>query len=426
MNKQLADNCLDDFPSNYVGSKRKIMSWLGQILIQHNIINDSTYFLDLFGGSGIVSYYLSCLGLKGEINDLMISSHFNHLAIFDTHNPMMRGEVFDIPLGVEFKEYKYVDIGSSVKQETKVEMDDLFADVAEDEKLVANEAIFESRNNVFNHVYKLLSHYILLHFTAKEAFELACVITNSIMCDEVHVNDNEIDKHVHCFTGDVYQFIEGQTFSRTKPENVIAYIDPPYGGASSNYHKIYSIMECIAFAASEMKWQYIDEINKFEESGADVPSEYISIIDFLAMNHSFDCHHSELYTRDYPHNVDDLPHIKKHGWRFNTTNLLDFKLSFRKMIQLLVKNKIYTWIFSFNSDSSWITEEEFIHMMEEEFNCSVIVERIDYEYAYRTVDTGASKEGMGHMTVGQGAEEVAGKRSRTSEEIVYICTRRKE
>jgi adenine-specific DNA methylase len=423
LNKERADRSVDDFPTNYVGSKRRILPWMCDILIKNNIIKDNTYFLDLFGGSGIVSYYLSCLGLRGEINDLMISSHFDHTSIFQNCNPIVRSEIFEIPLGVVFKEYKYIGISNDELNKPDVEVEDLFADIKEDERLVANEAIFESRNNIFNQIFGLLKNYILLHFTAKEAFELACVITNSIMCDKVSLNND--DQSVRCYTGDVYQFIEDQHFDRALVENTIAYIDPPYGGVSSNYHKIYCVLECIAFASSQMKWMMIDEVNKYIESGNTVPSQYVGVIDFLAMNRSFNCNHPELCSREWPYSVHDLPHIKKHGWRFNTSNLLDFKLSFKKLISLLINKKIPIWIFSFNGDSSWITQEDFIYMMKNEFNCEVISEKIDYDYSFRLMNTDAITRSMGNMTVGQETSDIVDeKKFHMSEEMLYICKRR--
>lgn len=409
--KDFADSVLDAFPSNYVGSKRKILPWMATCLIENNMIEDNNWFLDMFGGSGIVSYYLSSLGLSGVVNDLMVSSSVNHVSIFSDSNPMFDSSLSKLPIGVEFIKYNYTDLDDIRPEGSKKDdgpMCDLFGDddnLNEVKEKVASSTVFKSNNNVFNEVYKLLSHYILLHFTAKEAFEIACCITNSII-DQKSIYNIDTAK-VKCLNFDCFSLLN-YDFNKWNfnPDNCIVYIDPPYGGASSNYHKIYSVMECISFQTVKLKEQY-DELK--------IGHEDEDITDLI-----FKPYIKNSFIKEWPHDVEELPHIKQNAWRFNTTNKLDFKVSFEKLISSVIQKGFKKIVFSFNKDSSWATPDELIELFKTKYNMEVIVSRVSYDYAYRT-SSGASNQSMGNMTVGQDTEDVVGKKDTTSEEVLFMC-----
>jgi len=404
MDKLQADTSIEHFPSNYVGSKRKILPWMGDMLIKHGVIPQCTSFIDVFAGSGIVSYYFAKLGLKGWINDLMYSSHFNHLAIFDNGNPAIPDSEFKLPHGVELETYLY----KSIEQYKEASIaEDLFADIEDDEKEVSYETIYTSSNPIFDVVYSLMKEYIWLHFTAKEAFEISCVLTNNIINKPYGTPCSHRAVPVICSQGCAIDFVSGDQWLSTEP--MFAYIDPPYGGASSNYHKIYSIMECISFLCVQLS----SVMHKICEGLAedDIP---------ITMDIILDCFE---YKDTIISDVEKLPHIIKSAWRFNTTDSLKFKTSLERMLRELIKNEIGILVFSFNKDSSWTTEKDFIKFVDEKFGFDTTVERIDYDYAYRTVGTGSKQESMGDMTVGE-VSNVVGKKERTSEELLFICKRR--
>lgn len=409
LNKQLADNSLDDIPTNYFGSKKRILPWMGEILIKHKIIQDDTYFLDVFGGSGIVSYYLSKLGLSGTVNDLLVSSHLNHVAMFSNTNPAFTKENFIVPPNVYFKEYIFEDINKDIKK--KDDDDGFFDDLESDEK-VAVDVKFTSKNSVFNEIYKMISKYNLIFFTSREIFEMCCAITNFIMFENLSINNS--NAKVSCCNYDAYTFLENITINN---DNYFVYIDPPYGGANSKYHKMYSVLECIAYMAWEIKKIFDINLQELLEN-IDKDETRTRIYVSEASNYKYK-------NGDWPSEVEDLPHIQKYGWRFNTTNAFDYKLSFEKMMNIIYKKGIKRFVFSFNSDSSWMNEEEFVSFMKEKYNVEIIVEKIPINYSPRKVNKGSLNVDMSKITVGSSdAEDITGKRTETSEEIVYICKRR--
>lgn len=58
--------------TRYYGSKRKVVEKIGDVLQKQDIQFDS--FLDLFGGSGIVSYYMQAQGKQVIYNDILASN----------------------------------------------------------------------------------------------------------------------------------------------------------------------------------------------------------------------------------------------------------------------------------------------------------------------------------------------------------------
>jgi adenine-specific DNA-methyltransferase len=80
---------LRSFPSTrYQGSKRKIVAWLGEFF--HDL--DFTSALDVFGGTGSVSYLLKKMGKKVTYNDALRFNHQIGLALVEYDDVILKQE----------------------------------------------------------------------------------------------------------------------------------------------------------------------------------------------------------------------------------------------------------------------------------------------------------------------------------------------
>jgi adenine-specific DNA methylase len=87
----LAD--LQKLPMNYVGNKRKIMGNIWVIIEKEKIEFDS--IVDLFSGSGVVSYFMKRLGKRVISNDILTSSYMKSLCLVENPGVTLDKEEID-------------------------------------------------------------------------------------------------------------------------------------------------------------------------------------------------------------------------------------------------------------------------------------------------------------------------------------------
>ena len=105
----------------------------------------------------------------------------------------------------------------------------------------------------------------------------------------------------------------------------VAYIDPPYGGGSTDYAHMYQFLE-----------------------------EYI-----------------------YSEKIENIPHVKNYGKRF--VNRKGYEENFIEMLSLLERFPI--WVMSYN-DSSWRSKDYLVEKLKKHKK-NVRVHVVEYEYKYR-------------------------------------------
>lgn len=84
-----AEWLLSSVRNPYVGNKRKMLVFLGDVVFEeglHHRIADGGKVLDLFSGSGFVSYLFKTLGASVWSNDILASSFINALALIETQH----------------------------------------------------------------------------------------------------------------------------------------------------------------------------------------------------------------------------------------------------------------------------------------------------------------------------------------------------
>jgi adenine-specific DNA methylase len=107
----LAD--LRKLPMNYVGNKRKIMGNIWTIIEKEKIEFDS--IIDLFSGSGVVSYFMKRLGKRVIANDLLTSSYLKSLTLIENPGVQLTKEEMqflihhDNPNKSDFVRARYAD-----------------------------------------------------------------------------------------------------------------------------------------------------------------------------------------------------------------------------------------------------------------------------------------------------------------------------
>src|SRR5690349_24888292 len=83
------------FPgTRYMGSKNKIISDLGDILLSYKFSS----FLDAFAGSNVVGYFMKSAGKKVVTNDFMAISYIVSKAIIENSKSQLENEEIDFLL----------------------------------------------------------------------------------------------------------------------------------------------------------------------------------------------------------------------------------------------------------------------------------------------------------------------------------------
>jgi adenine-specific DNA-methyltransferase len=83
---------ISSLPSNYVGSKRRLLRYIWDIIDNENIEFDSAF--DAFSGSGMVSLMFKAMGKKVICNDLLTSSAITSVCLLENNSiPLTREEL---------------------------------------------------------------------------------------------------------------------------------------------------------------------------------------------------------------------------------------------------------------------------------------------------------------------------------------------
>ena len=145
-----------------------------------------------------------------------------------------------------------------------------------------------------------------------------------------------MEQTIECFNEDIIDLLKSDKLQKyfKKDANNIIYLDPPYGGESSDYLKLYSFLE-----------------------------EYI-----------------ELKT------ISELVYLQKANNRFNSKN--DYYENFSLLLKLIFNTELFKiWVLSFN-ESSFQTIDNIANMLKIYSN-KIIIKVKDYQYQYRKdKDTG--------------------------------------
>ncbi len=392
---------LSKIPSNYVGSKRRLLLSIWDMLEKHNVKFDSV--TDAFSGSAIVSMLFKIMGKKVVCNDLLTSSAITAVCLMENNSlPLTKDDIHFLCTNIPETNNTFVT--DNYKDKFFTERECLFLDryKANMEKLcgpkfycgmdVLNKATLSSIPNCNfslggKNIKNLRSAHDLNTPFYKEKWrdttrkrrdannEIMFDSSINEMCDkyksafalfavEHHINQN-------CFVGGRYY--NGQTIAkvehRIKHEKNngldlteksmtmehfkslmingdaivfnsdiidlldarlfmtdLIYLDPPYGGASSDYAMLYSFLE-----------------------------EYL-----------------------YEDKMSNLEHIQKGGKRFNKAKGYE-----EHFCELLDKCKDFPNILLSYNESSFADIDTIVSMVRNSGRSNIEIEKIDITYQYR-------------------------------------------
>jgi adenine-specific DNA-methyltransferase len=359
----MADNTLDMFGESnpeevidkivkvpfggYTGNKRKILGHIWNVIDKKESIEFDSVF-DAFSGSAVVSMFFKFMGKKVVSNDFLTSSYLNAKALIENDGSFFSDEDmkfvvynepdFDVEDGFVYKNFK--DIRFTEKE--CVDLDRFNHNLSlMDSDLYDKEIAFASRgmqNSILTNcflggrysngqVIANLEHR-LKHNKHKSSRKKDVNFTEQLMSDYNRNKDrfknwcNDGFVQGTAYNDDVINLLENSDFVTD-----IAYIDPPYGGASTDYAFLYQFLE-----------------------------EYI--------------HEKKL---------DDMEHVQKFGKRF--VKKKTYEENFVRMLELM--DRFPVWVLSYN-DSSWESKEYIVGLLKK-FKKYVEVYEVDnYVYNYRS------------------------------------------
>ncbi|HUS51291.1 MAG TPA: DNA adenine methylase [Candidatus Paceibacterota bacterium] len=339
INKQLSL-----FKNPYVGNKRKIIPQIIKTLDKYNIEYKSV--LDLFSGSAFVSMAMKMLGKVVYSNDLLSSSYIYSLAYIENPGYILSDEEKEAllePVIVEEEPFLLTISDRFKERFTESEI-----------KFLRNinfniTKVLCSNNDREECIYKsALAFACLQMYIIEKCFVGGRMSNNQVLAKvehrlshqrncgsemtgkgirwigDIYPKDPNKGKH-QSYNLDAISLIEQCTDEFVKNIDLV-YIDPPYGGLSSDYAEMYQFFE-----------------------------EYFS------------------GGKDYRNFID----IKENGDKF--VNKENYGKNFAEMIKLL--NRFPCLVISYNN-GGWAKIENILDIIKKHRK-SVIVEEFDYDYKYR-------------------------------------------
>lgn len=253
----------DKFPSTrYQGSKRRLLPWIHGFLKEL----DFNSALDLFGGTGSVSYLMKKMGKKVAYNDILKFNHIIGLALIENSKTKISNKDLDFLLK-KHTEIKYPNfIKSTFKDIYFTDVENEFLDM-----MITNINLLRNRypsKNIIKYKQSMAYYALFQSCLIKRPFNL-------FHRKNLYLRLNEVDRRFgnkstweksfeDCFRKFVneinsYIFDNGQinislnedAMNFGKNEYDLVYIDPPYIPSNTkkdvnNYHFNYHFLEGIA------------------------------------------------------------------------------------------------------------------------------------------------------------------------------------
>jgi len=268
-------------PLNYVGSKKKILSWIWRS-IENKKINFNT-FLDPFAGSGVVSYFMRLLGKQVYSNDLLISSYYNLLSLVENPNIILTpqeiswltshrvkngGEGFE-DIDLQYEDFPHYNeeffTENYFTQKEAVFLDCFFYKInilqnkfkLDDNQIKYKKAICYSALLAFSNLLPFGSadgsNLFEYRKKQKDKYKNRCkgFYLDSDYNLHLYWLSNYMEKFSNfalltqgtkqgmAFNQDAFDFLQQDFINDID----VVYFDPPYGGTSSNYVSIYNFLE---------------------------------------------------------------------------------------------------------------------------------------------------------------------------------------
>jgi len=340
------------FKNPYVGNKRKLICEIIKTIDKYGINYETV--LDLFTGSGYVSIAMQLLGKNVICNDILVSSHFNTLATIINRSVELTKKEKDYllnnnskkPVNKFFENYqdrftlKEIEFLNNYYYNIRY----LFSPFASDGLTLIKTAIsFASMQNyVLEHCFvggRLSNNQVL----AKVEHRMSHRKNNGREMPFKDIRWSKYSCTDESLRGKVFQMDAIDLLRERKELEIfpdMCYIDPPYGGLSSDYATMYEFVEGYVYLQTrEEREEILDNYN----------DECI-----LSINKRKESQQKFVSRTGYSENFDEL---------------------------ISLTDGIPCIIISYN-DSSWGSIEE-ISSIVKNHRKDVKIENFDYDYKYR-------------------------------------------
>lgn len=339
----------------YVGNKRGILVDIADALKKNNV--EFEQVLDLFSGSGVVSTFFKLMGKTVVSNDLLTSSYYNAL-VFSENNgvALSKDEITFLATNSNPNKGTFVqdNYANRFTPEEAAFLDNYRANV--DTLVNKWEAYFQDdlRKNGsaaangwyaerVPQIYKAAAILTIEHYVLNRCFLGGRLNKGQVLADlehrlahdrnkgdEMRFNLDPLPTFFHeedmsCRAYNHDALVAAKDIRKDYPGIQLAYIDPPYGQAQSDYATMFAFCE-----------------------------EYV-----------------------YGKKLDTLPHVAAASQKFAKKK--GYQDHFREVLD--AANWIPTWAVSFNASSFGAADE--ITSILKEFKKDVTTVNIDHEYRYR-------------------------------------------
>jgi adenine-specific DNA-methyltransferase len=322
----------------YVGNKRKIVVDIAKSFEKHGVEFDT--MADVFSGSSVVGLFFKLLGKRVLSNDLLTSSYMNAMAFVENSKEELTPAhleylcKYDNPDKRDFVRTNYVKRFTPEEalflDNYRANIDSLFGPL----DFAQGDATPRYRKPA--DIQRALATVMIEHYVMSHCFLGGRLNSGQILAKLEHrLQHQRNDGHEMSFKLDALPVFAGKDckahnldcldFLDGIPDVDLCYIDPPYGGAQSDYASMFAFCE-----------------------------EYV-----------------------YGKSLDGLPHIA-NSKKFVSAK--DFEIHFRDVLSRAAKRAKIVAV-SFN-DSSWADSDK-VQSILKDYKTAVKVINMDYEYKYR-------------------------------------------
>jgi len=257
-------NSITDLPGNYVGSKRRLLSHIWSVLDENKVEFESVF--DAFSGGCMVSLLFKQMGKKVICNDLLSSSSLIAVSLLEHNNANIETDKWAISggEGASFvkdnycnrffteKECSFLDNYISHVKNTYGPGIYVGKDINGNDKYVGGSSCKDKCKSAFslfamqNHINQccfLGGRYYSGQTLAKLDHRLQHDKNKNRQIFDIPLKLSDFYKVMSKGDVTVYNADAIELLSQNKVKSDLIYIDPPYGGNSSDYVTLYSFLE---------------------------------------------------------------------------------------------------------------------------------------------------------------------------------------
>lgn len=365
---------LEKVKNPYVGNKRKLIVDLGAVLFEEGLsdIVDGGNVLDLFAGSGFVSYFFKYMGACVWANDILASSYLNVKTLIEAqHDGMINHIESSLDMILE----------DLVPSSTFV-LDNYCPDRFSKEEAIRIDSIRENADKHFGHILKDLS----LSRSGPDNFKFGNYFGKEVSDIKKEYNPYI---HSHIAVTSIMHYIMNCCFvgGRLNSGQILAKFDHRVAHQRNNGNEM-------TFAASAIPLYDISVVGKrvcratrsdaidLLRSDNELTQNALKSLDIVYIDPPYGGDQSDYtamynFMEDFMFYGDNSKNDIIDSKRFAGSKT--YKENFVELLESLPEQAI--WIFSYN-DSSWADIDGIVDPIKK-IRSNITVREIDYKYHYR-------------------------------------------